>query len=110
LYDVAEMDADADMNLVGFFLCGVVCPQLRLNLLRTLHGMNHGRKIDQEGIPDSFDDPAVVFRDQLLDEGIVDFEQSQHPGFVCAHLTAESDHVREHDRGELAGLGHWRLW
>ena len=55
-----EMDADADVNLLGFLLLGVVRPELGLNLLGALHGMDDGGKVHQEGITNGFDDMAVM--------------------------------------------------
>ena len=68
LDDVARVNADADMNLLGFVFLGVVRPQLRLNLLGALHGMDHRGKVHQEGITDGFDDVAVMCAHRLLNE------------------------------------------
>ncbi len=100
------MNADADVNLFGFLFLGVVRPQLRLNLLRALHGMHDGGKVHQEGIADGLDDRG---HDAQLTACwmslIMDIQQPQHAGFVAAHLAAKADDVGEHDRGQLAGLG-----
>ena len=79
--------------------------ELVLNLLGALHGMYHRREIDQERITDGFDDVTVMSSDGLMNELVMNLEQPQHAGFVRAHLTAEADHVGEHDGGELASLG-----
>src|SRR5215207_8457736 len=94
------MNADTDVNLFGFSPCGVVCTKLCLNLLRALYGMHHGGKIDQKGIPYSFDEYAVALSDGLLEEVIMGVQQPQHPGFIRAHLPTEAHHVGEHDRRE----------
>ena len=104
-----EMNADADVNLFGFLFLGVVRPQLGLNLLGALHGVDDGRKVHQEGITDGFDDLAVMGTHRLLNELIMDVQQPQHAGFVRAHLAAKADDVGEHDRREFAGLSRQSL-
>jgi hypothetical protein len=68
-------------------------------MLGTLHSMHHGRKIDQECIPNGFDDVAVMRAHGLLNNLVENFQQAQHPCFVAAHLPTKADDVREHDRG-----------
>src|SRR5215475_10464488 len=103
------MDTDADMNLVSFFLLGVVSAELGLDLLRALYSMNDRGEVHQKGIPDRFDDRTMMGSHGLLNDLIVDIEQAQHAGFVSAHLAAEAHHVSEHDRGQLARLGSTSL-
>src|SRR5262249_14222395 len=43
------------------------------------------------------------------DELVMDIEQSEHAGFIAAHLPAEADDVGEHDRREFAGLSRQLL-
>ena len=99
------MNPDTDMNLFGWLFVRVVSFELALNLLGALHGMNDGRKIDQEGIPDGFDDCAMTIGDCPLDNLIMNIQQPQHPPFVRAHLATKAHDVGEHDRGQTAGLG-----
>ena len=61
LDNIAQMNADADVNLFSLGFLGVVRPQLRLNLLGALHSMDHGGKVYQECVTDGFDDCAVMF-------------------------------------------------
>lgn len=102
------MDTDAHVDLLGFVFVGVVDAELLLNLLRTLHGVDHGRKIHQERIPNRFDDVPMMHAHGLLNELVVDIEQAQHAGFVAAHLAAKADNVREHDRRESSLLSLYR--
>ena len=60
LHDVALMNADADVNLLGLVLLGVVGAELGLNRLRALHGMDDGGEFDQEGVAHRFDDLALM--------------------------------------------------
>ena len=56
------------MNLLSRFLAVIVSPQLCLNVLGTLHGVHHGRKVHQEGIPHNFDDVPVMLSHRLVDD------------------------------------------
>ena len=67
LDDVTQMNADAHVNLFGFFFLGIVGLQLRLNRLGALNGVDDGGEVDEEGIADGFDDRAVM-RQQPLAE------------------------------------------
>jgi len=99
LHDVAQMNANTDVNLGMRFCLSVMSPQSRLNLLSALHGVNHRREVYQEGIPDRLDDRAVMCGDSLLDNPVMDSQQSQHAGLVTAHLAAKAHDVGKHDRG-----------
>ena len=63
-----EMDADADVNLFGWLFLGVVSPELGLNLLGALHGVDDGGKVHQKGIADGLDDRAVMLSHRLLND------------------------------------------
>jgi hypothetical protein len=103
------MNANADVDLLGCFLLSVVSTELSLDLLRTLHGMDHRRKVHQKGITDSFNDRAMMRSHGLLNQLIVNVEQAQHADFIRAHLPAKAHHVGEHDGGQLARLGSTSL-
>ena len=51
LDDVAQMDADADVNLLGFLFLSVMGTKLRLNLLGALHGVDDGREVHRKASP-----------------------------------------------------------
>jgi hypothetical protein len=73
LYDVARVDANADMNLLGFVLLGVVGTELGLNLLGTLDSVDDGREVYQKRITNGLDDVAVMLSDGLADKLVMDF-------------------------------------
>ena len=98
------MNADADVNLLGWFLVYVVSAELGVNLLGTLHGMDDGREVYEEGIPDRFDDGTMMLAHSLLDQPIMYVEQPQRAGLVAGHLTAKADDVGKHDGSQLAGF------
>ena len=71
LDDVTGMDANTDMDLLGCFLLGVVGVELGLNLLGTLHGVDHRREVYQKSITDRLDDRTMVFSDSFADNLVV---------------------------------------
>jgi hypothetical protein len=96
------MDANADVDLLSFFLVRVVNPELSLNLLGALDSVDDGGEVYQEGVTDGLDDLSLVLSDSLSDKLVMDFQQPQGAGFVAAHLAAKADDVSEHDRGQFA--------
>src|SRR6059036_2247510 len=104
MYDVARMNAYADVNLLSWFFVCIISPELGLNLLRALHSVDDGRKIDQKRVTDSFDDLAVMLNNCLLNYPVMGLQQPQHAGFVAAHLAAKADDVRKHDRRQPPSL------
>jgi hypothetical protein len=105
LDDVPGMDTDADVDLLGCLFLGVVGLELGVNLLGTLYGVDDGGKVYQKGIPDRFDDRAMMRRHGLLNKLIVEVEQAQHAGFIRAHLSTKAHYIGEHDGRQLACFG-----
>jgi hypothetical protein len=75
LDDVAQMDATADMKLLGGVVLGVIGMELALNALGTLHSMHDRGKVHEEGITHHFDDVPLIFRDGVLDDLVMQVEQ-----------------------------------
>jgi hypothetical protein len=98
------MEANTDVNLLGWLFLSIIGTELSLHLLRTQHGVYHGGEIDQKSIANGFDNHAVMFVHCLLDELIMDVQQAQRVGFVGPHLAAKAHDVRKHDRGQPARL------
>src|SRR5262249_9129300 len=104
---IPQMNPDADVNLLGFLLLGIVGTEVGLNVLRTLHGVHDGGKVDQEAIAHGFDDLAVVFCDRLLNQLVMHFQQPQHARFIGPHLAAEAYDVSEHNGRQATGLASY---
>src|SRR5262249_55457866 len=85
-----------------------------LNTRATLPGMDDGGDLDQEAVPDSFDDPAVMPTHGRADDLIMPLQQPQHARFINPHLAAEAHDVGEHDGSQLTSLSESRtgavLW
>ena len=47
---------------------------------------------------------GAMLRCRVVDELVMDFQQSQHAGLIGPHLAAKAYNVGEHDSGEAAGL------
>jgi hypothetical protein len=109
LHDIAQMDADTDVNLLGYLFAGIVSTKLLLNELGTPHGMDYRRELYQKGITNSLNHVAVILGHGLPHELVMDFQQPQHAGFVSAHLATKAHYVGEHDGVQLAGLGRSHL-
>jgi hypothetical protein len=99
------VDANADMDLLGFFLVAIVSTELRLNLLGTLYGVDHGGKVHQKGVTDGFDDNTMMLSHCLPNDLVMNLQQPQRASFIVAHLATKAHDVGEHDSGQLAGLG-----
>jgi hypothetical protein len=56
LHYATQVNAAAHLNLAGPLVLGVVPPQLRLEVLSALDGIRHRGKLDQERLPNSFND------------------------------------------------------
>jgi hypothetical protein len=46
LHHIAQMDADADVDLLGFLFLCIVRSELGVDVLGALHGVDHGRELD----------------------------------------------------------------
>jgi hypothetical protein len=91
LDNVAQMDANADVELLGTLFVGVIRAQLGLHDLCPLHRMHDGRKLHEEAIAGGLNDVAMMGSHRLPDDLGMEVEQAQHAGFIGAHLTAEAD-------------------
>ena len=79
------MDANADVNLLGCFLLGVVAAELSLDLLSALYGVDDGGKVHQKGITHGFDHRAMMGSHSLLNHLIMNVKQPQRDaGFRSA--------------------------
>src|SRR5262245_4851246 len=98
------MNANADVNLFGLVLFGIVGTELRLYMLGALHGIHNRREVHQEAITHGLDDLAVMIGDRLVDNLIMNCEYPQHASFVSAHLAAEANDVGKHNGSKPASL------
>jgi hypothetical protein len=72
LYDVAQVDADAEVKLFGGRFVSIVGAKPGLDLLGTAHGIDDGRELDEEAIAGGLNDVAMMLRHRLLDDLVMD--------------------------------------
>src|SRR5262249_20280128 len=99
LHDIAQMEADTDVHLLGYLFAGVVGAKLRLDKLDALYSVYDRGELDQKSVADSLNHAAMVFNHGLPHDPVMDCQQPQRAGFVGPHLAAKADDVGEHDRG-----------
>jgi hypothetical protein len=99
--DVAEIDADPQLETAvkGY---GVVDRTRRsLHLDRAAERVDDTRKIRQQAVARSADDPPAMRRDQRVDGAAELAERSMRARFIHTHQPAETDHIRMQNGGEL---------
>jgi hypothetical protein len=109
LHDIAQVDADTDVHLLGYLFVSIVSMELLLDALSALHGVDHRGEFHQKSVTSSLNHVAIVLNHSLSHELVMGFQQSQHAGFIGAHLAAKAHHVGEHDGVQFAGLRYSHL-
>ena len=66
--DIAEMDANAELDAAILRNAGVALDHAGLNLDGAAHRVDHAAKFNEEPVASSLDDPAVVSGDGWVDE------------------------------------------
>ncbi len=98
--DVAEVDADAQLDAAGFGGFRIRGGQGALDGGGALDGIDHAGKLNERAIAHELDDPAMEFFDRRIDHiPAADFEECQGAGFVLAHEAAIANHIGDKDGG-----------
>ena len=107
LDDVAEMDADAELDAAVLGHAGVALDHRVLDFDRAAHGVDHAAELDERAVAGALDHAPVVHGDRRVDEVAAQRPQPRERAIlVRAGEPGEADDVGGQDRGELAGLGH----
>ncbi len=107
LDDVAEMDADAELDAPLGRHAGVSLDQSVLHLDRAADRVDHAAELDNRAVAGAFDDAAVMSGDGGVDQVAAQApEPRERPVFVGAGETAISDDISNQDSRELPGLAH----
>jgi hypothetical protein len=70
------MDAEADGELSALLRCGGGALELPVQVLGPLHGRDHGGEVAQGRIPHRLADRAMMCSDNLVDNLVMDVQQS----------------------------------
>jgi len=107
LDDVADMDADAEVDPTVLRHAGNALNEAVLNLDRAADRVDHAAKLDNAPIARAFDDTTMMSRNSRIDQIAAEPPQARKgPILVGAGEPAITDDIRNQDRRELAGLAH----
>ena len=99
--DVAEIDADPQLETALGRDRGVDRARGALHLDSATQRVDDARKIRQQAVACRADDPPAMRRDQRVDGAAELAERLMRAGLILAHQSAETDHIRMQNGGEL---------
>ena len=98
--DVAEVDADAQLNAPVFGHIGVAFAHRRLDVDRATDRVDDARELGQRTVAHELDDAPPVLADGRVDGLVsVGLQARQGPLLIVIHEAAVADHVGGQDRG-----------
>ena len=107
LHNVAEMDADAELDAAFGRQACVALDHAGLHLDGAANRIDHAAKLDDDAVPGALDDAAVMRCDGGVDQVATQAPQPrQRAILVRAGEPAVADHVRDQDRSDLPGFAH----
>jgi hypothetical protein len=115
LHDVAEMNADPELDAVLGRQARIALDHAVLHFDRATHGVDHAAKFDEAAVPGSLHNAAVMEGDGRIDQVAAERpEPRQNAILVRSREPAIADNIRNQNRRNLPGLAHgapsgWRL-
>ena len=107
LDDVAEMDADAELDAALRRQAGVALDEAVLHLDRAAHGVDHAAELDEAAVPCALDDPPMVRRDGRIDQIAAQPPKArERPILIRSREPAVADDIGDQDRRNFPGLAH----
>ena len=104
LDDVAEVNADAELDAPLGRQAGVALDHAVLHLDRAAHGVDDAAELDDRAVAGALDDAAVMDGDGGIDEIAAQGPEARERAIlVRAREPAVADDVRDQDRRELSG-------
>ena len=101
--DVAEIDADAELDVAGRGDVGIAPRHAALHLRRAQNGVGDALELDQHAVAGGLDDAPAILGDCRIDElEPVGLQARERALLIDLHEAAVADDVRRHDRGEPA--------
>ena len=105
--DVAEMNADAELDAPVVRHAGVALDQAVLHLDRAAHRVDHAAELNEAAVAGALDDASVMRGDGGIDQIAAQPPQPRQGAIlVRAREPAVADDVRDQDRSNLPGFGH----
>ena len=101
--DVADIDADAELDAAAFGHVGVALAHLALDFSGTGDRIHHARELDQHAVAGQLDDAAAMLGDLGVDEFVaMRLERRERGGLIDAHEAAVADHIGGQNSGQTA--------
>ena len=109
--DVAEIDADAELDAAVLRHVGVAAGHAALDFGGAGDSVHHAREFHQHAVAGQLDDAALVLGDLAVDQFLaMRLERGKRGGLVDAHQPAIADHVGRQYGGEPSVgvlVSHW---
>jgi hypothetical protein len=107
LDDVAQMNADAELDASLERQAGVALNHAVLHFDRAAHRVHHAAELNNGSIAGSLDDATVVYGDYRINQIAAQRSQPrQRAVLVRASKLGVADHVGDQDRSDLPGFAH----
>lgn len=108
LYDVAQIDADAELHLACGGNVAIALAHRGLNLKGALDGTDVTGKLGEQAITGRIDDASSESLDQVTDDGEVRLDAVDRRILILFHETGVARDVRCQDGNETALMeGRW---
>ena len=107
LDDVAQMDADAELDAAFGRQAGIALDHAILHLDGAAHGVDHAAELDEAPVAGALDHATMMHGDRGIDQVAAQRPQPRQDAIlVRAGEPAVADHIRDQDRCYFPGLAH----
>jgi hypothetical protein len=107
LNDIAEMNANPELDALLGQHAGVALDHSGLDFDRAAHGVDHAAELDDQAVAGALDDAAVMGGDGGFDQIAAQTpEPRQGAILVRSREPAVADDIRDQNRRDLPGLAH----
>ena len=107
LDDIAQMDADAELDAALGRQAGVALDHAVLHFDGAAHGVDDAAELDEAAVAGALDHAAVVHGDGRIDQIAAQRPQPRQDAiFVGAGEPAVADHIGDQDRRDFPRLAH----
>ena len=107
LDDVAEMNADAELDAALGRQAGVALDQAVLHFDGAAHRVDHAAELDEAAVAGALDDPPMMRGDGGVDQVAPEPPKARERAIlVRSREPAVADHIGDQDRRNFPGLAH----